>query len=73
MIQIAYSIGIALNTSRKSTEEYSIQGIYIVMRSHFKFQIYSLPYLMRAIARAHANTRATSLMRVKNYRHHFCL
>ena len=33
----------------------------------------SLPHLMRVIARAHASTRATSLMHVKNSTHHFCL
>ena len=32
-----------------------------------------LLYLMRAIAHAHARTRATSLMLVKNSTHHFCL
>ena len=32
----------------------------------------SLLHLMRAITRAHASTRAISLMRVKNSIHHFC-
>ena len=33
----------------------------------------SLLYLMRAIARTQASTPATSLMRVKNSKPHFCL
>ena len=33
----------------------------------------SLFYLMRAIVRAHASTRVTSLMRVKSSMPHFCL
>ena len=33
----------------------------------------SLLYLIRAIAHAHARTRATSLIRVKNSTHHFYL
>ena len=33
----------------------------------------SILHLIRAIARAHASTRTTSLMRVKNSLRHFCL
>ena len=45
--------------------------------SHFdnpiKLLFTSPLHLIRAIARAYASTRATSLMRVKNSTHHLCL
>ena len=41
--------------------------------SYSCFSYISLVHLMRAIAHAHASTRATSLMRIKDNTHHFLL